>query len=144
MAEKKHRTTRQRKIILEELHRVDTHPTANEVYGMVRRRLPGISLGTVYRNLDMLSECGVIKKLVSTGVQRRFDGNMKEHYHVRCLNCGKIEDAALQPIKHLEKMFYEENNFSILGYRLEFVGLCPKCRRKEIRAGNRKKRLQKP
>jgi Fur family ferric uptake transcriptional regulator len=57
------RLTSQRQVILEELKKVKSHPTANEVYDMVRKRLPRIGLGTVYRNLDLLAERGIIKKL---------------------------------------------------------------------------------
>ena len=68
--------TAQREAILEELRSVDTHPTADELYVMLRRRMPQISLGTVYRNLEQLSQLGVIQKLATTGKQKRFDGNV--------------------------------------------------------------------
>ncbi len=60
--EKTHRITRQRRVILEELRRVNNHPSADEIYEIVRRRMPRISLGTVYRNLEMLTELGEIQK----------------------------------------------------------------------------------
>ena len=58
MAEKTTRMTRQRKLILEELRRMKSHPTADEIYSMVREKLPRISLGTVYRNLQLLTGPG--------------------------------------------------------------------------------------
>ena len=87
------RMTRQRNVILEELRKVDTHPSADEVYDMVRRRLPRISLGTVYRNLEILSQNGRIQKLEIGGTQKRFDGNPANHYHLRCIHCDRLADA---------------------------------------------------
>ena len=66
--------------------------TADEVYSRVRRRLPNISLGTVYRNLDVLSQAGFVRKLCLGGGQRRYDGRLGRHYHVRCAGCGVISD----------------------------------------------------
>ena len=70
--------TRQRPVILEELKNLTTHPTADELYSMVRRRLPRISLGTVYRNLEILSEMGLAQKLESAGAQRRYGGDVTD------------------------------------------------------------------
>ena len=85
------RMTRQREVILEELRKVNTHPSADEVYEMVRKRLPRISLGTVYRNLEILSESGDIQKLEPGCTLKRFDGNPSEHSHIRCIRCDRIE-----------------------------------------------------
>ena len=87
------RMTRQRMVILEELKKVRTHPTADELYAMVRARLPRISLGTVYRNLDFLAETGEILKLEAAGSIRRFDGDIRPHQHIRCTNCGRVGDV---------------------------------------------------
>ncbi|MHB8927904.1 MAG: Fur family transcriptional regulator [Bacillota bacterium] len=127
------RNTRQRQVILEELGKVTSHPTADEVYAMVRRRLPHISLGTVYRNLELLSAAGEIQTLELAGTQKRFDGNPANHYHVRCLRCGRVEDLDL-PIKALdglEDAVAEASGFKAVGHRLRFMGLCPKCQKEE-------------
>ena len=120
------RVTRQRTIILEELRKVVTHPTADELYNMVRRRLPRISLGTVYRNLDLLAEQGAILKIESSGGSRRFDGNLHPHQHVRCLKCGKVADAMLSiPVPDTSRLVLP--GFTITAARLEFDGLCDAC-----------------
>ncbi len=85
--------TTQRSILLDELRRVDSHPSADELYAMVRRRLPRISLGTVYRNLEILSGLGAIRRIDSGGGLKRFDGNPEEHYHIRCVACDRLVDA---------------------------------------------------
>ena len=68
-------------IILETIKMTDSHPTADEIYERVRKRLPRISMGTIYRNLDVLASCGLIKRLDPGRTQMRFDGNTQEHYH---------------------------------------------------------------
>lgn len=120
------RMTRQRLVILEELQRVQTHPTADELYGMVRRRLPRISLGTVYRNLDLLAEAGDILKLESAGSQKRFDGNVAPHQHVRCIRCGRVGDVP-EPVRVPDFSAVRAPGFIVLSGRVEFEGVCEVC-----------------
>ena len=122
------RMTRQRKEILEILRATDTHPTADEVYQEVRERLPRISLATVYRNLHFLEECGIIRSVSLGGTQRRFDGTLDDHYHVRCVGCGKVQDVSIEGVGPLDVRAESATDFDILGHRLEFIGLCPECR----------------
>ena len=124
------RKTKQREVILEELNKVKTHPTADEIYDRVRKRLPNISLGTVYRNLEVLSESGVIKKLDLAGTQKRFDGDTHDHYHVRCKRCGCVDDLPGRPIPHIDRLIEEMSDYLIESHRLEFMGYCPACRKK--------------
>jgi len=119
--------TRQRKVILEELRKVNTHPSADEIYEMVRKRLPRISLGTVYRNLEILSELGEIQKLELGGDLKRFDRKPNKHYHIRCMNCGRVDDAPIAPLNQVEDELYGATVYTIIGHRLEFEGLCPQC-----------------
>ena len=121
------RMTRQRKIILEEIKSVCTHPSADEVYEMVRQRLPRISLGTVYRNLEVLSELGEIQKLEHCGTLKRFDGNPQNHYHIRCMRCDRVDDAPVELLNDLETKLSRCTSYQVMGHRLEFIGLCEKC-----------------
>ena len=123
----KMRMTQQRRIILEELRRYNNHPTADLLYERVRKHLPRISLGTVYRNLEILTAIGEIQTLELSGSQKRFDGNPCKHYHIRCMHCGRVEDAPIAPLRRLEDELYESTVYTIMGHRLEFVGLCPEC-----------------
>jgi Fur family ferric uptake transcriptional regulator len=127
----KTRLTRQRRVILEVLRSRHTHPTADTLYEMVRQRLPRISLGTVYRNLEILTALGEIQTLELSGSQKRYDGVPKKHYHIRCLNCGRIDDAPIAPLNTLEDSLYGSTVFTIMGHRLEFIGLCPLCSQDE-------------
>ncbi len=123
------RSTRQRKVILEELRKVHNHPTADELYEMVRKRRPDISLGTVYRNLETLSARGLITKISLAGTRKRFDGRLEQHYHLRCLGCGKVEDLEMTSLGRLDREARRLSNYVITGHSLEFYGLCPACRK---------------
>ncbi|MBW2193685.1 MAG: transcriptional repressor [Deltaproteobacteria bacterium] len=122
--------TQQRKVILEELQKLETHPSADEIYSIVRRRLPRVSLGTVYRNLEVLSELGEIQKLELSGSLKRYDWDTKKHYHIRCMHCNMVEDAPIAPLNQLEDDLYGATVYQIIGHNLEFTGLCPGCAKK--------------
>jgi len=134
---RKLRMTHQRRVILEEIKKLDTHPTTDELYDLVRHRLPHISLGTVYRNLEILSDCGLIQKLELAGCQRRFDGNTESHYHVRCVECDRVRDLPTTSLAIHEDDFRESTDYEITGHRLEFFGRCPECKKEQLepRAG---------
>ena len=121
------RMTRQRGIILEELRRNNTHPSADEIYERVRKRLPRISLGTVYRNLEILSELGEIQKLETGSSIKRFDGNPVRHYHIRCICCDRVVDAPVEPLINTSKDIHEATSYKIIGHRFKFIGVCPEC-----------------
>lgn len=121
------RLTPQRQIILEELSKVTSHPTANELYDLVRKRLPRIGLGTVYRNLELMSESNIILKLEVGGTQKRFDATTDPHYHIRCTQCGKVDDIDL-PVQHnINQAAAKETDYQILGHHIEFSGICKEC-----------------
>jgi Fur family ferric uptake transcriptional regulator len=121
------RMTKQRRLILEELRNRNNHPTADLIYEKVRKKLPKISLGTVYRNLEILTCLGEIQTLELSGCQKRYDGVPHKHYHIRCLHCGRVDDAPIAPLQQLEDALYEATVYTIMGHRLEFMGLCPEC-----------------
>jgi Fur family ferric uptake transcriptional regulator len=121
------RITTQRQIILEELLKVTSHPTANEVYDMVRKRLPRIGLGTVYRNLELMSETGMILKLEVGGTQKRFDATVTPHYHVRCMECGKVDDIKIPIQQDINEIAAKACHYEILAHHIEFTGLCGDC-----------------
>jgi len=123
------RLTTQRQIILEELAKVKTHPTASELYDMVRKRLPRIGLGTVYRNLELMAENGMILKLEVGGTQKRFDATTDNHYHIRCSNCGKVDDIDTPVLEELVKEAASSSSYQVLGHHVEFSGICPGCQK---------------
>jgi Fur family ferric uptake transcriptional regulator len=122
------RMTKQRQIILEELCKLTSHPTADEMYQIIRKRMPKISLGTVYRNLDILSDSGMIQKVDVGGTQKRFDGNADLHYHIRCVKCNKVDDINIEPDKSIDERAHKMSGYDILRHHTEFIGICPACR----------------
>jgi len=122
------RKTRQRQVILEELQAVKSHPTAVELHEIVRQRLPKVSLGTIYRNLDLLARMGLIEKLEHAGGEARFDANTAEHDHLRCVCCGRIDDLMTPPLELVCPEDHDLRGYQVLGRRLEFIGICPRCR----------------
>ncbi len=125
------RLTTQRQIILEELAKVKTHPTASELYDMVRKRLPRIGLGTVYRNLELMADNGLILKIEVGGTQKRFDATTETHYHIRCSDCGKVDDLDIPVINELVTEAAKSTAYQIMGHHVEFTGICSECQEQE-------------
>lgn len=124
------RNTRQRQVILEELKRFRSHPTAAMVYQSVQQILPKVSLGTIYRNLDQLVKAGYIKKLETTGSEARYDGILSEHHHIRCIQCGRIDDVYGVDLQVNSQSDTALEGYQLEGYKLELKGLCPECQLK--------------
>lgn len=121
------RLTTQRQIILEELSKVTSHPTANELYDLVRKRLPRVGLGTVYRNLELMAESGMILKIEVGGTQKRFDANTNVHYHIRCSICDRVNDVDVPVMKELVQQAEAATPYKIIGHHVEFLGVCRFC-----------------
>jgi len=131
------RNTKQRRLIMEELRKSTSHPTAAELFAIVRERMPKISLGTVYRNLELLVRNNLALKLESGGGEARFDANVGRHHHVHCSICGRVDDIEGLPEAPIPGEIESRNGYEILACRLEFIGICPACR-KQREAGRDK------
>lgn len=113
LTDKGYRLTRQRELVLELLRTSARHADANLIYEQMRKQMPHISLGTVYRTLNVLAAAGLIREL-HCGDQAHYDGNMQEHYHVMCNGCGAVEDVDIGHLKQLEAQAAE-----LSGYRID-------------------------
>lgn len=122
-----HRHSKQRKLILEVLRKSKEHPSADWVYREVKREMPGISLGTVYRNLKLLQDIGEITEISCDGNEGRFDGNPHLHYHVTCGKCGKIKDVDNIILHDLEEKVGASTGFKITNHCVGFAGICNEC-----------------
>lgn len=122
------RMTRQRRVILQTLVSMRSHPTADELYAVVRSELPSVSLGTIYRNLDVLARSGRVRKLDTGGNQARFDAELAPHHHVRCGACGRVDDVAIVQADELPCPKQSAHGFTITRCRIEYDGYCPDCR----------------
>jgi Fur family transcriptional regulator, ferric uptake regulator len=123
-----HRNTRQRQVILKELQKLKSHPTATQLFQIVRRQLPKISLGTVYRNLELLNQLGMIQKLDLAGEEARFDACTARHDHVSCVRCGRCDDFPGPPLDLPRGEANDGGGYQVLGHRLQYYGICPQCR----------------
>jgi Fur family ferric uptake transcriptional regulator/Fur family peroxide stress response transcriptional regulator len=132
-SEIKRRNTQQRQIILNIIKSTNTHPTADWIYQKAREYIPNISLGTVYRNIKVLKEEGLIKEL-SDGKLARFDGRIDKHFHFKCISCGNIYDIEADDIKFSDNL--KDKGFLILEYEISMSGICKSCLEKKKNKGN--------
>ena len=123
------RLTRQRKVIYEELARVDTHPLAEEIYEMVQERIPHISFGTVYRNLKALKQLGLVSEDKFGHNYSHYDANTSPHHHFTCLKCRRVYDVEDHRELDLVKVEFPDTGFKVHYTRVEFYGNCPNCHR---------------
>lgn len=121
------RMTNQREIILRELRKSKSHLTADELYDIVRKMMPRISLATVYRNLEILSEAGIIGKLEISGRQKRFDYDPTSHDHICCAICHRVDNLKVSEELAVTKRLTSTSGYEVTGYRLEILGVCPRC-----------------
>ena len=121
------RMTPQRSAILEALRATKSHPTAEDLYDMVQERLPRISLGTVYRNLQVLVEEGWANRLPAQSGSHHFDGDISEHHHARCRICDKIFDVDLPEDPALRARVERQTGIRVETLRIEFEGTCRDC-----------------
>lgn len=123
------RKTKQREAILRVLRGTTSHPAADWIYDEVRKEIPDISLGTVYRNLKLLRECGEILDIDLSSTSIRFNGNRENHYHFKCGKCGRVFDIDEPVDEEINKRIARRTGFKISYHRLEFRGLCKECQK---------------
>ncbi|MDO4552414.1 MAG: transcriptional repressor [Bacillota bacterium] len=124
--------SRQRKLILDAVKENYTHPTADEVYNELRERLPTISLGTVYRNLNRLAEEGVIVRLRIAEGPDRFDCQTQTHYHMRCRKCGALVDLMTDYLEDVDRRIAQATGQRIESHSIMFEGICADCLKKTV------------
>ena len=120
--------SKQRELVFQTVLQNPIHPTADAVYEQVRRENPKISLGTVYRNLNFLSEMGMLRKISMPVGSDRFDGRLDEHYHMTCTRCGRVFDVECAALEDLDRQIMESQGFQVQQRHLLLTGLCKECR----------------
>lgn len=121
------RYSKQRESLLSVLKSTREHPTAQDIYEMMRERDPKISLGTVYRNLALLTELGEILRIDTEHDSVHYDGFTHQHYHFVCNECKEVSDLAIPPLV-IDAEVEKENGCSISGHTLVFYGKCKNCK----------------
>lgn len=121
------RITPQRHAVLEFLLTSMTHPTADEIYKALEDKFPNMSVATVYNNLRILREIGLVRELTYGDDSSRFDSNMNDHYHIICEDCGKIVDFHYPTLDEIESLAEKVSGFDISHHRMELYGKCETC-----------------
>lgn len=122
------RNTVQREVVLKAINNLKNHPTAEEVYEMTRLENPSISRGTVYRNLGILAEENMIRKISVPDGPDHYDHKCNKHHHVKCVRCGRVSDVMLSSLdimNHVEGC----DDMKILDYDILFEGICSSCQK---------------
>ena len=130
---KQKRMTKQKTLIWHILAGTKSHPTADWIYGEARKEMPNISLGTVYRNLQLLVSDGIAQELNYGKGVSRFDANIEPHYHFVCTHCGKIEDIPVSVREDVMSYAKSYINGEVSCYRLEYYGICNQCCKKNVK-----------
>ena len=123
------RETKQKEAILRVLRNTREHPTADLLYEKVKKEIPHLSKGTVYRNLRLLEENGEISSLNLNGTVSRYEVKQDNHYHFRCDSCGKVVDVDEPVDEGLDMRVARRTGFMVLYHQTEFRGLCKDCQR---------------
>lgn len=122
------RNTIQRSLVLEAVVRLQCHATADEVYAEIIKEHPSVARGTVYRNLNQLAKRGEIRKIEIPGGADRYDHRCDDHYHARCIKCGRAFDVEMEYLSGLEQAIKEAHGFEVIGHDIIFRGTCSDCR----------------
>ena len=122
------RHTIQCDLVLEAVQKLRCHATADEIYHALVQEHPNISKGTVYRNLQRLCEMGDIRKREIPGAADRFDHISSNHYHARCVKCGRVFDVEMEYIADIEKSIQDTHGFVFIEHDIIFKGICSECK----------------
>ncbi|HSW35294.1 MAG TPA: transcriptional repressor [Candidatus Limnocylindrales bacterium] len=123
----KYKRSRQRERILSLLQHTDTHPTAGWLYEQLKEELAGLSLGTVYRNINILVDQKLIKKIEAGSGFDRYDANIASHYHFICQKCCSVMDIPMPLFENLDEEAALASGHLVNGHQIDFHGICSKC-----------------
>ncbi len=122
-----YKKSKQRDRLLEILQGTKIHPSADWLYNELKKEFPSLSMGTVYRNLSILIEQGLAKKIDFGSTFDRYDAITDDHYHFVCEKCGKIDDIDVTLSKQIDNITKSLKNYTVHSHRIEFFGYCQKC-----------------
>lgn len=119
------RYSRQRELVLRQVEKHCDHPTAEEIYYETAKECPGLSLGTVYRDLNRLVDMGCVRRVTIPGKADRFDRTLEPHSHLYCTQCGRVVDVEFDEQKVLP--YVSSPHGVIQGCSVTFYGVCSAC-----------------
>ena len=123
------RNTIQRKLVLEAVNTLKCHATADEIFEFIHQKYPDVSKATVYRNLAKLSDSGEIRRTQLPNDVARYDHLCFNHYHAKCVKCGKIFDVEMEYISNLEQNVKDAHGLQFVGHDIVFSCICPHCQK---------------
>jgi Fur family transcriptional regulator, peroxide stress response regulator len=138
------RTTRQLEQVFKALQGDHTHPFAHQIYQRVHKKLPHISLATVYRNLHSLVEAGKIRSLLLDEQAARYDPETSEHDHFICERCGRVIDLFLKRVRRIDLTRLAKDGYVVTTHNLTVYGLCQVCARRRRTSRLSRARLESP
>ncbi len=121
--------TAQRLAILRILQEMEGHPTVEDIYKKVLQEIPSISLATVYKNLEVLTQHGLVTQVARLHGITRYDVNNEPHHHLMCVQCRKIVDVEDEVLPRLTLPEEQRRGFEVFNYQIQFEGLCEECRK---------------
>lgn len=124
------RITPQRQAIIEYLIDTNDHPTVEEIYRNITEKYGPMSLATVYNNLNVLVDAGLVDEMKFNGVTSRYDYNHHRHHHIICVECGRIEDVVYNDLDGLEAAAQAQTGYQVFHAKIELHGLCQDCQKK--------------
>lgn len=126
--------SKQRELIFNQVKKFPIHPTADQVYSALKKDNPNLSLGTVYRNLNLLSDMGMLMKIRIADGSDRFDGRTDAHYHMVCEKCSRVYDVELEALKDLGDTVSSQYGHALTEITLTLKGVCSPCREAALSA----------
>lgn len=130
------RNTVQRRQVLEAVQQLYNHPTAEDIYDYLHSQESGLGRATIYRNLSVLCEQGLVRKIEVPDAPARFDHTLREHYHLSCRSCGAFQDVEVPALVRLNRAVTKETGFSNVEHDIVFYGTCPECQKKSLEDGS--------
>jgi Fe2+ or Zn2+ uptake regulation protein len=128
----KHRTTSQRRLLLDIMHSAEGHLDADELYRRARERKDRLSLSTVYRNLQLFKKLGLVEEHHFEEGRHCYELKPSvEHHHLICLGCGRVEEFTCPETQYMKEKVAKDKNFKIISTEVRMTGFCSACRRKK-------------
>jgi Fur family peroxide stress response transcriptional regulator len=127
----KYKRSRQRERILWFLRATDSHPSADFIYSKLKKEIPRLSLGTVYRNLNTLIDQGLVQKFPLEDGTDRFEATIAPHYHLICERCGSVIDFVMPNPVDINQKTEKLSGFKVARHRIDFFGICLKCQKSD-------------
>lgn len=121
--------THQRQVIYEALRSMHGHPSPEDVYGRVKKKVPSISLATVYKNIHLLIESGIFHEVSLHHGSLRVETNLKPHHHLVCTSCKSITDIDAEELGFISKARKLRGGFLVQRFSVDILGLCPDCQK---------------